>query len=84
MINVHIQSDIETPRIFRQLAQRLADLRCQRLERKGFREMLKLDDHLLTDIGVTRGDIAHVARLPFAENPSLTLWRLSARNKHAR
>ena len=54
--------------------------RRKRLERQGIREMLALEDNVLRDIGVRRDDVEHVARLPYAENPSLTLWRLSSRN----
>ena len=48
-------------------------------ERRGLRTMLELDDHLLRDIGVTRGDVAYAAQLPLTWNASAELLNLSTR-----
>ncbi len=67
----------------RRLTNGWLEARHRRLQRQGLREMLHLDDHLLRDIGVHRGDVEYAARRPHAEDPGLTLWRLSSRNRSA-
>lgn len=44
------------------LARLLAWLRAERRIRAGIRDLEALDDHALRDIGLTRAEIAHVAR----------------------
>ncbi len=53
----------------------------RRLERQGLRDMAGLDDHMLADIGLHRGDLEHVSRLPAQEDRSGALWRLSRGNR---
>ncbi len=53
--------------------------RLRRIEQKGLREMLALDDDLLRDIGVTRGDVAYAANLPGSRDRAAELRKLSKR-----
>jgi uncharacterized protein YjiS (DUF1127 family) len=67
--------------VYRRLNERSLESERRRIERRGLKEMLSLDDHALRDIGLTRGDVEHVSRLPGDKDRSSILWRLSARNK---
>jgi uncharacterized protein YjiS (DUF1127 family) len=40
-----------------------------------------LDDHVLDDIGVTRGDVEAALLQPFSHDPSLQLQRIALRNR---
>ena len=48
----------------------LSSLRARAERRRGFNEMMKLDDHLLRDIGISRGELATAA------------WRQSVRHPY--
>jgi uncharacterized protein YjiS (DUF1127 family) len=41
----------------------------------------ELDDHVLNDIGVTRGDIDAVLSQPFSNDPSLALYNIALSNR---
>ena len=43
--------------------------------------MTDLDDHILDDIGVKRGDIRAVLDLPYSYDPGLELQRIAQRNR---
>lgn len=43
--------------------------------------MTDLDDHILEDIGVKRGDIHSVLDLPYSYNAALELQRIAQRNR---
>ncbi|MEQ8656422.1 MAG: DUF1127 domain-containing protein [Hyphomicrobiales bacterium] len=45
--------------------------------RRGVRQMLDLDDHLLCDMGVTRGDVLRASNLPFNQSAGEELKRIS-------
>jgi uncharacterized protein YjiS (DUF1127 family) len=45
--------------------------------RRGIRQMLELDDHLLCDMGITRGDVQRAADLPLSESAGAELRRIS-------
>ena len=70
--------------VYRRLRVRSDAAERRRVERRGFKEMLDLDDHVLRDIGLTRGDVEHVSRLPEDQVRSSILWRLSSRNRARR
>lgn len=42
-----------------------------------------LDDHMLKDIGVTRGDVQSAATLPYTDDPTSQLRRLSMERRAA-
>ena len=65
--------------VYRRLHARQEAADRRRRERQGFREMLDLDDHVLRDIGVTRGDVEYVSQLPEDQDRSSILRRLSSR-----
>ena len=65
------------------LRQRLAERLRQRALRREYREMLKLDDTILRDIGVTRGQIWHAARMPLSEDAEAEIAEATARNRAA-
>lgn len=41
-----------------------------------------MDDHLLSDIGLTRDDIRSLRALPWTDDPNLDLQRRALRNRH--
>ena len=43
--------------------------------------LTELDDHVLEDIGVTRGDVEAALSEPFSYDPSLQLQRIALRNR---
>lgn len=45
--------------------------------RRGVRDMLDLDDHLLCDMGITRGDVLRASNLPLHESAGDELKRIS-------
>ena len=51
----------------------------QRIEREAFRRVLALDEHMLKDIGVTRGDVIWAANLPIERSAARELQRISRR-----
>ena len=46
-------------------------------QRKHLRRLLKLDDHLLRDIGVTRDQVLRTLEAPSSEDAATSLQRLS-------
>jgi uncharacterized protein YjiS (DUF1127 family) len=52
----------------------------QRRERAGFSVMLKLEDHILADIGVTRGSVEWANRLPVDRDAGRELAKSVGRN----
>ena len=46
-----------------------------------FKQMLTLDDHLLTDMGVTRAEVQAAARLPLWVDAAEELRRMSDRRR---
>lgn len=52
----------------------------QRENRDAFAHLLKLDDTLLRDIGVTRAEVERAARLPLAEDAAQVLRESAGRN----
>ena len=53
----------------RRLAERLRARRRARADRAGYRRMLRLDDHMLKDIGLTRADVHWALHQPDAHEP---------------
>jgi uncharacterized protein YjiS (DUF1127 family) len=45
--------------------------------RKSVARLSELDDHLLSDLGLTRGDVDAVLSQPFSSDPSLQLQRIA-------
>ncbi|AZQ65837.1 DUF1127 domain-containing protein [Silicimonas algicola] len=59
------------------LADSLARRIAERLRRRHFRTLLDLDDHILHDIGVTRGEVRSAANLPLSVNAAHELHRIA-------
>ncbi len=59
------------------LADNLARRIAERLRRRRFRTLLELDDHILHDIGVTRGEVQAANDLPLSANASQELHRMA-------
>lgn len=53
----------------------------RRVDNIAFKYMLKLDDAMLKDIGVSRGDVIWAESLPMATNASLELAKLAVVNR---
>lgn len=67
-----------------QLADRLA-LRIRNLRRRrGFKQLLDLDEHLLNDIGVTRAEVETAANLPLSRDAATELRRVSLERRRRR
>jgi uncharacterized protein YjiS (DUF1127 family) len=49
--------------------------------RRKVRSLVELDDHILSDLGLTRGDVAAALDVPFVHDPSLELQRLALHNR---
>lgn len=49
----------------------------RRTDRQAFAHLLKLDDNILQDIGVTRDDIIWANSLPIAKNASIELQKIA-------
>lgn len=60
------------------------DIYAKLQHRKGVRNMLELDEHLLRDMGVTRADILRASNLPFSQSAGKELARASHRNRSLR
>ena len=54
------------------------------IHRRQVVDLTQFDDHMLADIGLTRGDVRQALDLPFSQDPSLELRRLAARNRGRR
>lgn len=52
------------------------DLYMRAQARNGIRQMLAMEDHLLRDIGVTRGDVERAANLPLGHSAGGELARI--------
>lgn len=55
-----------------------------RERRDAFRAMLRLDDHMLEDIGVSRGDLHWAAHLPLSVNASIELRKIAEARRRRR
>ena len=53
----------------------------QRTNRLAFQHMLTLDDHLLSDIGVTRDDVIRVNNMPLSVNAARELEKIARQSK---
>lgn len=49
--------------------------------RNSFKTLLQLDENMLEDVGMTRGDIRWAARLPLSVNASLELRKIAERRR---
>ena len=49
--------------------------------RKRIASLSDFDDHILADMGLTRGDVRQALDLPFAHDPALELQRLALKNR---
>lgn len=56
-----------------QLIERIAQIR----RRRGFNRLQDLDDHMLKDIGVTRGEVEIASTLPLSADAATELRRMS-------
>ncbi|MEE9322122.1 MAG: DUF1127 domain-containing protein [Granulosicoccus sp.] len=63
----------------RRILQRIERRRAQRESRDAFAQLLKLDETLLQDIGVTRADVERAAKLPLAEDAAKALYEATGR-----
>ena len=65
------------------LARRLGERRRNARIRRGVTRLMDLDDAILHDIGVTRGEIGVASRLPLGCNAARELRRMSQRRRSA-
>jgi len=49
--------------------------------RRRIASLSDFDDHILADMGLTRGDVQQALDLPFTYDPALELQRLALRNR---
>lgn len=56
--------------------------RSNRIDRLAFQSLVKLDDRVLNDIGVTRGDVIWANKLPLAMNAAQELNKISKTRRH--
>lgn len=66
-------------KIFKATKQYLTTRYNQRVDRQAFQNVLKLDDHTLRDIGVTRADVKWASRLPLSEDAATRLEIIARR-----
>lgn len=59
----------------------LSNRKQRRIDNIAFKYMLQLDDAMLKDIGVSRGDVIWAGSLPTATNASLELAKLAVANR---
>lgn len=59
----------------------IASRKQRRADNIAFKYMLQLDDAMLKDIGVSRGDVVWAGTLPLATNASLELAKLAVLNR---
>lgn len=62
-------------------AEALARYRKNRVRRKKFKNLLDLNDQMLSDIGVHRGEVELAANLPLSVNAATELQRMSLERK---
>ncbi len=67
--------------LIQRILQWMETRREQRENRDAFSHLLALDDSLLQDIGVTRGEVEKAARQPLAENAAQSLHE-ATRNRY--
>ncbi|OUS08160.1 hypothetical protein A9Q96_01470 [Rhodobacterales bacterium 52_120_T64] len=53
----------------------------RRADNKNFKYLMQLDDYMLKDIGVSRGDVIWAGTLPVNANASLELAKLALANR---
>lgn len=59
--------------------------RIRRLNRRRkFNRLLDLDDHMLNDIGVTRGEVEIASRMPLSSDAATALRRMSLERRRQR
>jgi uncharacterized protein YjiS (DUF1127 family) len=63
-----------------QLIERIAQIR----RRRRFYRLHELDDHMLDDIGVTRGEVEIAGRLPLSVDAATELRRMSIERRRQR
>jgi len=76
------QSQRKTARISHWISRAIGVLRKrinQRLERQAFNTLLRLDDQMLKDIGVTRMDVKWASNLPLSQDAALRLEAIARR-----
>lgn len=59
----------------------LSNRKQRRIDNIAFKYMLQLDDAMLKDIGVSRGDVIWAGSLPMATNASMELAKLAVVNR---
>ena len=64
------------PGILTRLRAWFAERERRRIDRDAFRNLLRLDDAMLRDIGVTRDEVVRAASLPLSHNAALELQAL--------
>ncbi|MEM8802360.1 MAG: DUF1127 domain-containing protein [Pseudomonadota bacterium] len=52
--------------------------------RRGFNRLLDLDDHMLDDIGVNRGEVKYASDLPLSVDAATELTRISLERRRRR
>ncbi len=63
------------------LADYVATRSRQKTDRQAFDTMLTLEEYILKDIGVTRGDVVWASKLPLSRNAALELDIIARHNK---
>lgn len=78
-----IQSDeiLNGKRILSSLLEAMVRRWKRREDRDAFRQLLKLDDTLLKDIGVNKADVLWASELPLSVNASVELQNLALGHK---
>lgn len=66
------------------LAASLSERTRRRRERRSFRRLLSLDDHMLGDLGVERHQVERAARMPLSVDAATELGRLSLEGRRHR
>jgi len=64
----------------RGLTQKINTRAQQRIDRDAFNQLLRLDNDMLKDIGVSREDVVYASRLPISENAAEYLSKVSGRS----
>jgi len=67
--------------VIRRMRATLAKRRARRLDRKALRSLLTMDDKMLKDIGVSRGDVQWASQLPLSASATAELEIVSRRGK---
>ena len=77
-MNPYIDTDtIASGHPIHHLANTLVNRLRQMRRRRGFTRLLDLDDHMLKDIGVTRGEVELAVQLPKSVDAATELRRMS-------